>query len=462
MVVQFEQLLAELPNTLSKEHPLHVIAAVSGGVDSIVMLDMLVALRQRRPFTLAVAHFNHNLRKESTADASFVKKTAKTYGLPLFTSSGDVRAFAKKKKVSIEMAARTMRYDFFRDTLRTSDFTVIATAHTMNDQEETVLLNLLRGTGIAGMAGIPPVRELVKNKFIIRPMLTLAKDELCLYAKTKGLKWREDRTNTSLEIPRNYVRATVTPLLSTVNPKHLHAVSRAAKITRELMTTLRPQIETTRKRFIKTSIKGDTLSIARAMLLDYFSGLCALALQEAFEETFGIVLTYADIEAICQLAKRQTGVHLMVNGNVCLTREREEIVAIQQYREISKSSAVRIGVNETGQIGNVALNIRDMPRRTVSLGKSPLCEYIDAHAAGDSFTLRPWKAGDRFIPLGSTSHKKISDFLTDRKAPTTTKKNALVLCSQEHIVWVCGMQIDNRVRISRRTKHILELSMQNI
>src|SRR5579883_3388470 len=155
-----------------------IIVAVSGGVDSVVMLDILYALRGKLRLTLAVAHYNHKLRKAANADAAFVRKITEKRSLPYFLSSGDVRGYAKREKLSIEMAARALRYEFFTQVLTENNYDAIATAHTMNDNEETALMNMLRGTGLAGVAGIPPVRPLTGNKQIIRPMLTLTKDEI--------------------------------------------------------------------------------------------------------------------------------------------------------------------------------------------------------------------------------------------------------------------------------------------
>jgi tRNA(Ile)-lysidine synthase len=449
---QLEPMLRTLPGR-------RIVLAVSGGVDSVVMLDILYTLRVKLRFTLAVAHYNHKLRKAAGADAAFVSKITEKRSLPYFLSSGDVRGYAKSKKVSIEMAARAMRYGFFTNVLTKNDYDAIATAHTMNDNEETALMNILRGTGLAGVAGIPPMRALTGNKQIIRPMLCLTKEEIISYAKVRGLTWKEDATNQATDIKRNYVRKKIVPLLTNINPRHAEAVSRISSVTRELLEYLRPQIDTLRREMCTESIARQSLSIAIQPLKSYFGGLCALALQGLMDEAFnGIILSYEDIEEILRLADRQTGARVALDKDIFAVRERDQIIISR--KTIVPRDAFSIGTNESYSLNGKKIAIREVSLSQVKLGNPDKREYIDAEKAGNAFTLRRWAPGDRFVPLGRTTQKKISDFLTDRKVNTATKKEALVLCSHKHIVWVCGLQIDNRVRITNTTKRVLELSIR--
>jgi len=441
-----------------------IIAAVSGGVDSIVMLDILQSLQKKSPFALGVAHFNHRLRGVATSDAAFVRALAEKCKLEFFESSGDVRDCAKKKKISIEMAARILRYDFFTKLHGKTDYQAIATAHTLNDNEETVLMNLLRGTGLAGIAGIPPLREIKAKKFMIRPMLTVSKDEVIQYAKVNRLQWREDATNKMLDARRNYIRRKLAPMLGEVNPKHALAVARLANITRNLLDDFRPQIKAARMKMTKQKKTGISLSIAIEPLKNYFNRLHtidAIALQEILEETFNFLPSYEDIEGLCHLADRQTGARLILDKNLSAICDRDAIVITNENSALASTSQkqVLLRVNEVARIGGYIFSIRELPRAGIEIGETPMCEYVDADKAGDRFIIRPWAPGDLFMPLGGSTHKKVSDLLTDRKVNAATKKNALVLCSTEHIIWVCGMQIDNRVRIMKKTKRVLELKM---
>jgi len=440
-----------------------IVAAVSGGVDSVVMLDILYALRRKLGFTLAVAHYNHKLRKAAGTDAAFVSKITEKRSLPYSSSSGDVREYAKRKKVSIEMAARALRYEFFTKVLIENKYDAIATAHTMNDNEETALMNMLRGTGLAGVAGIPPMRTLNGKKQIIRPMLCLTKEEILSYAKARGLTWKEDATNQATDIKRNYVRKKIVPLLSNINPRHAEAVSRISSITRDLLEYLRPQIDILRRELCAEIIAGQSLSIAIQPLKSYFGSLCAIALQELMAEAFsGAILSYDDIDAILRLSERQTGARVSLDKNLQALRDRDEIVISKETSGLVEdlTDDVTIGVNESRNIGRMKISIKEIRLSDIKVGVSRKREYIDVNKTGTAFTLRRWAAGDKFIPLGRTTQKKISDFLTDRKVGAATKKETLVLCSDKHIVWICGQQIDNRVRITEATKRVLELSLE--
>ncbi|HET7152794.1 MAG TPA: tRNA lysidine(34) synthetase TilS, partial [Candidatus Kapabacteria bacterium] len=291
--------------------------------------------------------------------------------------------------------------------------------------------------------------------------------EIIGYAKARKLAWREDATNQTTDIKRNYVRKKIVPLLTNINPRHVEAVNRITSVTRELLEYLRPQIAELRGKMCTACRPERSLSIAIQPLKTYFGSLCAIALQELMAETFnGAILSYEDIDEILRLADRQTGARVSLDKNIKAVRDRDKIVISKETSgsadDLTKS--ITIGVNGARTIGRMKISIREVRlldiKSDLKTRASRKREYIDVNNAGKEFTLRRWVAGDRFIPLGRATQKKISDFLTDRKVSTATKKETLVLCSNKHIVWVCGQQIDNRVRITDATKRVLELSME--
>ena len=196
-----------------------VLLAVSGGIDSMMLLDVMTRLAPTLQLELAVAHFDHGLRGEaSQADAAFVIEQAKLRGFKTFVGRGDVKKVAQLQKLSIEEAGRKSRYQFLGRVARKHEYNVVLTAHNANDNAETLLLNLLRGSGVSGLAAIPPVRSLAAGVLLARPLLGLERSEIEAYAAEVGLRWQEDETNASTKFLRNRVRQELLPKLTEYNP----------------------------------------------------------------------------------------------------------------------------------------------------------------------------------------------------------------------------------------------------
>jgi tRNA(Ile)-lysidine synthase len=213
------ELLEELKNTKLIIKNDRLLLGLSGGSDSIALLFILKKLQTKIGFSLGLAHLNHALRGfASDKDERFVRKLAEKYQLPVFTKKVNIKEFAKEQRLSLEDGARRSRYDFFIDTANKNKFNKVALAHTQDDQVETVLLKLLRGSGLTGLCGMPQVRPLSENLKIIRPLLNLTKNELLTYCRENKLKWREDRSNQSSDFTRNRLRNKIIPLLKKINP----------------------------------------------------------------------------------------------------------------------------------------------------------------------------------------------------------------------------------------------------
>ena len=211
-------LIQKVEHFLSRElyidNSYKIIAAVSGGVDSVVLLDILYNLSQKIGFNLSVAHFNHKIRpKTSDIDEQFVINLSKYYKLEVHTASGKVKEYAKKNAISVETAARVLRYNFFEKVSRTINADLLATAHTQDDNTETFFMNIFRGSGLTGLSGIPRVRQLIKNVRVIRPLIDISKNDLIEYAKLRNLQWREDESNDWLDYTRNKIRHKLIPTL---------------------------------------------------------------------------------------------------------------------------------------------------------------------------------------------------------------------------------------------------------
>ena len=435
-----------------------LIVAVSGGVDSVALLHILLALRDKLQLTLGVAHFNHQIRPTATSDAQYVKRLATKHKLPFFIATADVKRIAATSNASLEMAGRHARYAFFEQLLQSTTFDSVATAHTRTDNAETVILNLTRGGGINALAGIPEVRSMGPKK-IIRPLLHIDKAEITQYATSGKLSWREDATNRDREIPRNLVRQAILPQFEKLNPRYAAAIERSSAIVGQMIQYLRSDIDNAKKALVKTCTLSASVSIAIQPLKGYFGFLQSIALHEILRETFPDVLFgAADIDRVIELTERQTGSRAQIVGSIVALRDRATIsISNAPNTPIGSTSLV---VGSTARIGEWSLSV-NLQARKGSIPKAAAdIEYVDAEIAGSEFLIRTWQPGDSFIPLGMRSKKKISDFLTDAKVPSLKRKNQLVLISDIGIIWVCGHRIDQRVRVTENTKNLLKLVIE--
>lgn len=435
-----------------------IIAAVSGGVDSVAMLHILLALRDKLQLKLGVAHFNHQIRPTADNDARFVKRLAAKHKLEFYTDTADINRLAATTNTSLEMAGRAARYSFFDHILKSTSFSAVATAHSRTDNAETVILNLTRGGGINALAGIPSVRPM-GTKQIIRPLLHVDKTELLQYVKTCKLSWKEDATNRDRNIPRNRVRQAILPELAKLNPRYTAAIQRSAGIVREIIQYLRPDIDNAKKALVATRTISDSVSIAIQPLKGYFGFLQSIALHEILRETFPDVLFgAADIDRVIELTERQTGSCAQIVGSIVALRDRATIsISSAPTAPVASTSLV---VGSTARIGGWSVSATVQVRKRTIPKSADGMEFVDADVAGSKFIIRRWQPGDSFIPLGMQSKKKVSDFFTDAKVPSAIRKIQLVMLSDKGIIWVCGHRIDQRVRVTENTKHLLKLVIE--
>ncbi len=423
-----------------------LVLGVSGGADSIALLVSLAELRRPLGIELVVAHINHKTRgKESDGDAASVRKICRTLGVRCKVASVDVPAMARRKKISLEMAAREARYKFFKEQAGAKASAAIVTAHTKDDQAETVILKLARGAGMKGLSGIDSVGSSGGVK-VLRPMLGISRDEIERFLKRKGVKWREDSSNVSQSYLRNRVRARVLPMLAeTLNPDISDTLARTADVLREddhLLNALAEEAldvcRRGKKKLLVKELRQEHRALLRRVLMLWLIDC-------------GVEQAAIDLGLISELEKlingRKANASTSVTGGFIVTREYDVLViarsagpAIEPFRQSVKvggSSAILVaGLTFSAEFTSEVIKERGRP------GRYPARATISAKSLGRKrLVIRSIKDGDRIKPMGMAGSRKLKDVLIDLKIPAATRKSLPVVECGGEIVWVPGYRV---------------------
>ena len=431
-----------------------ILVALSGGADSVFLLAFLLKYKRRFNIDVAAFHLNHNLRgKEANIDEQFCKNLATLNNIRFFSTSKNVRLFAKRNRMSLEEAGRELRYSEMLKIAGTNNYTKIATAHNSDDNTETVLLNLIKGTGIKGLSGIPEKREK-----IIRPILVLSKKEILDYLHNKKIKYRTDRSNEENNYNRNYLRNKIIPLIKDkLNPQFNSAVFRTSEVISGYTSLIDEQINNAVKKAV--SYKQQKLIINLKHLEEKDVRLYGDVLRKSVRKYFKEDLESKNISDLLKLIKAQSGSEIKLPNKIFAVKERNSIIIYLKKREKKNAKQVEIKIGEEKQFEGKSVSISAFNRDKLTLQNNINKEYISQDNIQSSFILRRWKDGDRFFPLGMKNSKKLSDFLTEQKVRSSEKKEQLVLTNAGKIVWVVGIRIDERYKISAKTKKVLELCL---
>lgn len=431
-----------------------ILVAFSGGSDSVFLLEFLLKYKKRFKIDIAAFHLNHNLRgKEANIDEEFCKDLTAQKKIPFFSTSKNVKLFAKRNRMSLEEAGRELRYGEMLKIAKTHNYTKIATAHNADDNTETVLLNLIKGTGIRGLSGIPERRE-----EIIRPILVLSKREILDYLHNKKIKYRTDSSNIKNDYQRNYLRNEVIPLIKDkLNPQFDSAVFRTSEIIRGYSPLIDEQINSAVKKTL--TYERQKLIINLKHLEETDVRLYGDILRKSVKKYFNIDLDNKNISDLLKLIIAQTGNEIKFSNKIVAVKERDSIIIYLKKREIKNVKQVEIKIGEEKQFEGKSVSISVFNGNKLNFCSTFNKEYISEDNIKNRFILRRWKDGDRFYPLGMKNSKKLSDFLTEQKVRALEKKEQLVLTNAEKIVWVVGIRIDERYKISAKTKKVLELCL---
>jgi tRNA(Ile)-lysidine synthase len=462
LVPEVVKVLSAVDNFLSKDiyidNTISMLVAVSGGVDSMTLLDVLAILSEKYYYSLQVAHYNHTLRGEdSFKDEEFVKATVENYGFEYFSARGDVRSYADKNKLSVEHAARTLRYNFFERTSRTNNSDFVATAHTADDSAETFLLNLMRGTGLTGLSGIPSKRNFVKNVVLVRPFISLTKQDVIAYAKARGLRWREDKSNATHDYTRNVIRNKLIPMITKeFNPNAIEAINRAAKLINGAEQNVTMQVEAALPSMI-FDVRTERFSIKSNILMTFDEFMRGEILQYAISKHLRIqTLPMQKIDAIVNQIGKTSGKEIDIAPGMKAIYDRNTII-LGKF-ESNVIGSVPISYTDFTDIDKYKLLFTRMDRKQVKFNRNPKIEFFDSEKLPDNLIVRPWKEGDFFSPLGMDGTMKVSDFLINEKVPNIDKPNVLVISAEDsdEVIWVCGYRINDAFKVTDRTRKALK------
>lgn len=421
-----------------------VLVALSGGVDSVVLATLML----RSGYTFSVAHCNFHLRgEESNRDERFVRSWAEKNKIKLFVSEFDTYEYMQQKCISLEMAARELRYSMFKNLMTSQGFSLLATAHHADDSAETFFINLLRGTGIAGLHGILP-----KHDNIVRPLLFATRKDIFDFAKANNIPFVEDSTNEETQFLRNKIRHRLFPLLKDLCPNFDTVIKKDIDRLRETEIVFRSVIERLRADIIEKENNICKINIDRLKKLHPIRILLYELLSEyGFNETdSNNVLASLDKESGKQFFSKTH--RLLKDRNYLFITP----LNADQHQE-------RYLLNESQNMVNYPMHliIETLEDLTfVNISKDRNIAMFDKDMLQFPLVLRHWKQGDAFVPFGMRKSKKLSDFFTSEKYSLIEKQQQWLLCSGNDIIWIVGRRTDNRYRISEKTKSILKIEIQ--
>lgn len=458
-------LLEKVKKTITKYSMLNkgdrVIVAVSGGPDSVALLYFFKEIEKEYDLKLFVAHLNHKLRgKESDKDQEFVLNLASELNLKVYSKSFDVKKLAKKKKLSLEEGARVARYDYLNQVASKLKAQKIALGHNTDDQAETVLMRLLRGSGSLGLSGIPP-----KVDKLIRPLIEVKREEVEDFLKSKKLKFRTDSSNLRPDFLRNKLRLKLLPLIEReYNPKIKKVLGRTSYLLSEEEKYLKKKaLELFKKSLIEKNEKEIILDLKK--FFDYDRSLKRIIIRTCLEKLEGSLkkIGFEPAERLLNLLEKgKTGKKIdfgkrlssyVSKDYLCFYKEKKKKKHSFIFHSPEEKNLKSSGLEVKSQILEI-FSLDDIEKN-----KDPYQAHLDLDKLKFPLKLRSRKDGDRFKPLGMKGKKNLSDFLIDKKIPSYKRDAVLLLVSDKKIAWVTGHRISEDFKVTEKTKKVLKVKI---
>lgn len=436
-------MLQKLKNHLAQNFPFledkKLFLAVSGGLDSMVMTHLFQELN----YEIALLHCNFQLRAlESFGDQKFVQDYAAAHNIPLFLTQFDTEAYAKDYKVSTQVAARDLRYNWFYEQLDTENYDYILTAHHADDNLETFLINLSRGTGLEGLTGIPE-----QNDVIVRPLLIFSRTEIENFAKENSLQWREDSTNASDKYLRNKIRHNLVPLLKELNPNMIASFQKTETYLQEALAMVEDASIMVYQQVAEQKAEEIHFDLKQLKKLPNYKSYLYHWLHE-FE--------FSAWEDIYDLVESQSGKQVF-SPEFRLLKNRNFLI-LSPISSINEKEEYLIEKNQTEV--NFPLKMRLCNIDHLSIAENATI-FVDEDKLEFPLVLRHWQQGDSFYPFGMDGKsKKLSKLFKDEKLSLIEKENTWLLCSDNQIVWVIGIRPDERFKTDHSTQKILKIQLE--
>ena len=473
-----------------------LLVAVSGGPDSICLLHVLVKLQEELGIRLHVTHLNHQLRgAESEADAQYVSDLAHRLDIPATIDQRDVKAYQAQQRISLEEAAREVRYTFLAQVAKSIQANRVAVGHTVDDHIETILMHLIRGTGTRGLRGLQPSslwQSSGGSLTIIRPLLPVSRQETADYCHSHQLIPRIDASNLSLSPLRNRIRHQLLPLLENYNPRVAEALLRTARIAGDDLAFLDKEVN---RLWGKIGQKqGSTITLDKERFLELPSALQRHLLRRAIEDLLGNLkdIETRHIEEIMDALTKPAGKRLSLPGGLTFFIEYDQYLIGSDPAALSPfpilgdefplklpgetllpgwrveatmaSPPVAKGKSEGANAPSETITPLPLNKgkgiKGIGLINNLFIAYFDLDKTGDKLLVRPRQPADRFQPLGMSRPKKLGEFMIDAKIPSAWRQRIPIVCSPKHTLWVVGWRIDDRVKVTNNTKQVLCLKFE--
>jgi tRNA(Ile)-lysidine synthase len=442
-----------------------VVVAVSGGPDSVCMMHVLNSLKEVLDIQVHVAHLDHGLRSESGADAEYVANLASSLGIPTTIEKRDVAEWRSKRKISLEEAAREVRYRFLGDTARQTGAKRVVVGHTRDDQAETTLMHILRGSGIQGLRGLRPASHIPYGAgedgiWVIRPLLEITRHETEAYCTANGLQPRKDTSNDQVRFLRNRIRLELIPLLRQYNADIDGALLRLADLAGEDTDFIDEQAAAVCRSLVtgeghltcldSGKLRGLPLALQRRIFRIMIERACG-SLKD---------IESVHVDALIRLLFSNTGRSVYLPGGAVVTNERNRMVVTAPG-----TSACPWPVLDCDYVLNIPGETK-LPGWLVSAtimsenffkDDDIFSASFDLARIGRRLSVRGRRAGDRFHPLGMAHGRKLQDFMVDSSIPRSWRNSVPVVCSPEQIVWIVGWRIDDRAKVTTSTQEVLRL-----
>ncbi|WP_299576832.1 tRNA lysidine(34) synthetase TilS [uncultured Sunxiuqinia sp.] len=439
-------MLPDLKNYIATEQLLlptdRLVLAVSGGCDSMVMLDLF----RQMEHDFVVAHCNFKLRgAESDGDEVFMRDYCGEHGIELYVKTFETREFALQEGISIEMAARELRYQWFYELLDTLKYDYVLTAHHQDDLVETLLINLSRGTGIRGLSGIHP-----KKERLVRPLLFASREQITSYAAEHQLPYREDSSNQEFVHQRNLIRHKILPLFEAINPAFKANAAKTAAILKDTEQVYQAKIEEEKAAFISREGSQQLFDIAYLQQSPFAETLL-------FETLHPLGFNAGQVHEICQAFTADAG-KVFYSETHRLVKDREAFILSPKTTDDLSRFYIEADCLEMAE--PFALQCEKLVRdEHFQFSRNPAVADLDFDLLEFPLVLKKWEQGEYFQPLGMSGFKKLSDFFIDQKFSIPEKENCWILSSAGKVAWIMGHRIDNRFKITKDTRHVFRIRM---
>lgn len=423
-----------------------LLIAISGGVDSVVLTHLIVTLSAVK---VCLAHCNFQLReKESDLDEEFVINLGKELHINTFTTQFETNQFAQQRKVSTQIAARNLRYSWFEELMQKHKFDYVLTAHHADDNLETFLINLSRGTGLEGLTGIPEM-----NGNIIRPLLPFSRDEILEYATKNGIEWREDQSNASTKYIRNKIRHNIVPVLKEINSSLLDSFAKTTTHLKESQQIINHSVNQISKEIIQKDFS--TKTDVKAYNIEKIK---ALSNPKAYLYQLLKDFNFTEWHDVYNLLSAQSGKQIFSKTHILL-KDRDFLLLSEKETVNSSEHTFKINENTSEIRHPIHLKFKDADNMSIA-DKQTI--WVDKSKIQFPLQLRKWKNGDVFYPSGMQGKKKVSKYFKDEKFSLIDKENTWLLCNNnDTIIWIIGHRSDNRFIAKSKTKSFLKVTIIN-